>query len=272
MGDTFTNGSLVNHDDEVYLDKIMTHRWPNGQKKCEVCRVMRTHVRIPGRTAYACQRCRHQIYPLAGTIFEGSKTPLSLWFKACHLYLSNFLVTATSIRRELDVTYKTAWRMLNAIHHLGKTEWIQEDDRPLAEVESRIVATVVADAIAKGPKAVPSPSRRTHNEMCDPNGDSKRVDTTGKKAKRPEIDPAEVVRYAKLGFTVSVIARLLNCKRHVLLSYYASEIAEGRAAGNVSGRRERRKYAITYRRQTLTSDDSSPKTLQGIIGAARPLL
>jgi len=74
MGDTFTNGSLVNHDDEVYLDKIMTHRWPNGQKKCEVCRVMRTHVRIPGRTAYACQRCRHQIYPLAETIFEGSKT------------------------------------------------------------------------------------------------------------------------------------------------------------------------------------------------------
>lgn len=36
--------------------------------------------RIPLRKQYQCGRCRFQIAPTAGTIFEKSKIPLSLWF------------------------------------------------------------------------------------------------------------------------------------------------------------------------------------------------
>jgi hypothetical protein len=36
--------------------------------------------RIKGRRLYHCSRCSRQIAPTAGTIFEKSKVPLSLWF------------------------------------------------------------------------------------------------------------------------------------------------------------------------------------------------
>jgi len=51
-------------------------RWPSGLIYCETCEKERKHYRGKGRTAYACDRCGNHIYPLVGTIFEKSTTPL----------------------------------------------------------------------------------------------------------------------------------------------------------------------------------------------------
>src|SRR3989338_5192131 len=71
---------------------------------------------IKGRKQYQCSKCRFQIAPLSGTIFHKSDTPLSLWFKAI-LSFSNAKsgLSAKYLERELNVTYKTAWRMLKLI-------------------------------------------------------------------------------------------------------------------------------------------------------------
>lgn len=74
--------------------------------------------KIPGRPAYA-NKAGHQIYPLVGTIFERSTTPLKLWFFAIYLFSqSKHGVTAMELKRQLGVTYKCAWRMCARIRSL----------------------------------------------------------------------------------------------------------------------------------------------------------
>jgi transposase-like protein len=72
--------------------------------------------KVSGRKQYQCSKCRFQIAPLSGTIFHKSDTPLTLWFKAI-LAFSNAKssISAKQLERDLEVTYKTAWRMLMLI-------------------------------------------------------------------------------------------------------------------------------------------------------------
>jgi transposase-like protein len=69
-----------------------------------------------GRRQFQCSKCRFQIAPTAGTIFQKSDTPLTLWFFAIFLF-SNAKsgYSAKQLQRDLGVTYKTAWRMLKLI-------------------------------------------------------------------------------------------------------------------------------------------------------------
>lgn len=71
---------------------------------------------IQGRKQFQCGKCRYQIAPMAGTIFHKSDTPLTLWFQAILLF-SNAKsgISAKQLERELEVTYKCAWRILSQI-------------------------------------------------------------------------------------------------------------------------------------------------------------
>lgn len=97
-------------NDDVILDFIFSAR------HTEECSCGGSYRRLNGRKQYQCSKCRYQIAPLAGTIFEKSDTPLTLWFHAV-LVFSNAKsgMPATALQRDLEVTYKTAWRMLRRI-------------------------------------------------------------------------------------------------------------------------------------------------------------
>ena len=61
------------------------------------------------------------MYPLAGTVFEGSTTKLTTWFYAMYLFsTSKNGVSAKELGRALGVTYKTAWRIGHKIRELMK--------------------------------------------------------------------------------------------------------------------------------------------------------
>ena len=82
--------------------------------------------KVKNRKAYACS-CGKQIHPLKGTIFEGSSTPLRLWFYAIFLMANTRSgISAMQLHRELGVTYKTAWRMFKNIRQL-----MADDNSPL---------------------------------------------------------------------------------------------------------------------------------------------
>jgi hypothetical protein len=71
---------------------------------------------VKGRKQFYCSKCRYQIAPVAGTIFHKSPTPLTLWFQAVLLFSnSKSGVSAKMIQRNLEVTYKCAWRILSQI-------------------------------------------------------------------------------------------------------------------------------------------------------------
>ena len=87
----------------------------------------------PNYKKFQCSKCRHAISPLAGTIFHKSDTPLTTWFHAI-LVFSNAKsgISAKQMQRELEVTYKTAWRMLHLIRKA-----LPQSDEPLdGEVET----------------------------------------------------------------------------------------------------------------------------------------
>ena len=75
-------------------------------------RAFRRYPTAQRRRSWTCTACGLHLQPTAGTIFEGSSTPLPLWFYAVYLMASTrCTISAKELQRELGVTYKTAWRM-----------------------------------------------------------------------------------------------------------------------------------------------------------------
>lgn len=106
-------------DDDTCLEYVKEQRFPGGMTHCQKCGKETKHHRIAGRTAYSCQYCGTQVYPLAGSIFEKSTTSLRTWFYALYLMGSTRCgISAKQIQRETGVTYKTAWRMFRQIRTL----------------------------------------------------------------------------------------------------------------------------------------------------------
>jgi hypothetical protein len=69
-----------------------------------------------GRKQFQCSKCRYQIAPMSGTIFQKTSTPLTLWFHAIFVF-SNAKsgISAKEMERQLNVTYKCAYRILKLI-------------------------------------------------------------------------------------------------------------------------------------------------------------
>jgi hypothetical protein len=64
---------------------------------------------------YQCLACRHQTSLTAGTVMEGSRTPLHKWVAALQLLSQPSSVNAVQLSERIGVTYKTAWSMLHKI-------------------------------------------------------------------------------------------------------------------------------------------------------------
>lgn len=122
MGTSFTIKTVLNlfPTDETCLEEIKKLRFPQGIR-CVDCEEVTKHYKLQNRNAYACEYCRHQVYPLKGTIFEKSTTPLQIWFFSLFLMtITHGKISAKALQRETYVTYKTAWRMRQNILHLMK--------------------------------------------------------------------------------------------------------------------------------------------------------
>jgi len=105
-------------DDNACMDWLKDFRFPEGIN-CEKCGKVTKHHKVTNRACYACDYCGSQVYPMVGTIFEKSVTPLKLWFYAIYLMSSTRCgISAKQIQRETGVTYKTAWRMFKQIRSL----------------------------------------------------------------------------------------------------------------------------------------------------------
>ncbi len=118
-------------DEDACLGTVLSMVYPDGIT-CRKCGVVRPHSKLTARKAYSCAHCGTHVYPLAGTIFEKSTTPLKSWFYAMFIMASTRCgISAKQLERELGVTYKTAWRMFTQIRKL-----MEEDSGPLSgEVE-----------------------------------------------------------------------------------------------------------------------------------------
>lgn len=100
--------------DEACRDYLVSLRWPDGFR-CPAC----GHVKAwwIKRGLLHCARCGHQTSVTAGTIFQDTRKPLRLWFRAMW-YVTNQKsgVSALGLQRVLGLgSYETAWVWLHKL-------------------------------------------------------------------------------------------------------------------------------------------------------------
>lgn len=118
-------------DDEACLVWLRDYLYPDGIF-CKNCEIVTKHHRVKSRPSYSCDRCGHHEHPMAGTIFQDTRTPLKTWFHAVFIMASTRCgVSAKQLERETGVTYKTAWRMFHQIRKL-----LEENDPFSGPVEA----------------------------------------------------------------------------------------------------------------------------------------
>ncbi len=134
-------------DDNACLDFLVREIYPEGIP-CRTCAQPRKHHKLRKRKAYSCDHCGTHVYPMAGTVFEKSRTRLKSWFYAIYLMSSTRCgISAKQLERELGVTYKTAWRIFKQIRAL------------LGEEIEKLSGEVEADEVYYGGKRRNEPGR-----------------------------------------------------------------------------------------------------------------
>lgn len=98
--------------EKACIDYLFRLRWPHGFT-CPICEAHKGW--NIGPDLIRCSVCRHNISATAGTIFQGTRKPLKLWFQAIWYVTSQkFGGNALGLQRVLGLgSYQTAWSWLH---------------------------------------------------------------------------------------------------------------------------------------------------------------
>ena len=98
--------------------------WKDG-RFCPQCSSTKTHVAGHTHMPYRCSDCRSYFSVKTGTAMHDSKLPLRKWAFAIYLHLTSLKgVSSMKLHRDIGVSQKTAWYMLQRI----RQAWKYEDD------------------------------------------------------------------------------------------------------------------------------------------------
>ncbi|HEX6825960.1 MAG TPA: IS1595 family transposase [Nitrospiraceae bacterium] len=101
-------------DDAACRQYLFALRWPAGFR-CPRCQ--RENAWPISRGLWLCTGCRTQVSVLAGTVFQDTHLPLTVWFRAMwHMTSQKNGMSALGLQRVLGLgSYKTAWLMLHKL-------------------------------------------------------------------------------------------------------------------------------------------------------------
>lgn len=101
--------------EEACQDYLAACRWPDGFA-CPRCHHTRAY-RLTARRVWQCAACRYQASLTAGTILHNTKTPLTTWFWAAYLTVTDKRgLSALLLQRQLGLRrYETAWMLLHKL-------------------------------------------------------------------------------------------------------------------------------------------------------------
>lgn len=147
---------------EKCLRAVFTNRY-GEDFECPKCQAKGNWYLIESRKRFDCS-CGYGVYPLAGTIFHKSETPLKDWFYAIYLFASSRNgVAAKELERQLGVTYKTAHRIHSLLldaYSRGTVYFKYEKKRKLhqrreaPQVQTRAIRNPFVYLLAKNETAV----------------------------------------------------------------------------------------------------------------------
>jgi len=152
-------------DEDSCRRYLFALRWPDGF----VCPSCGGKTVWPmARALWLCGDCRRQVSVMAGTIFQDTKLPLTLWFRAMWQVTSQKNgVSALGLQRVLGLgSYKTAWSMLHKLRRAmvrpgrdrlrglveaDETYWGGEEEGVIGRLtQDKVLIVVAAEAEGKG--------------------------------------------------------------------------------------------------------------------------
>jgi transposase-like protein len=102
--------------DERCREMLVRLRWPNGAE-CPRCKMPAVELATTKQLFY-CKGCDYQFTVTSGTVFNDSHLPLQKWFLATLLLCeSRKGHSANQMKRELGISYKTAWYLCHRIRY-----------------------------------------------------------------------------------------------------------------------------------------------------------
>lgn len=110
------------HDKKSCMEFLEGYRW-QGIPICPHCNNQSDkHYKLKTKGEfnglYKCRCCKKRFTVTIGTMFEGSNVPLDKWFCAICEFLSHKKgISSIQLSKDIGVTQKTAWFMLNKIRH-----------------------------------------------------------------------------------------------------------------------------------------------------------
>ena len=108
-----------------------SHIWPN-ERHCPHCGSTNT-VENKSKSEsrpYRCRDCRQHFSAKLGTVMEDSRLPYRKWVLAIYLHMTSLKgVSSMKLHRDIGVTQKTAWFMLQRIREAFKRD--DDDNDPM---------------------------------------------------------------------------------------------------------------------------------------------
>jgi hypothetical protein len=131
-------------DCRAYLEQL---RWPGGFR-CDRCDC-ELGWRM-GNGLWLCRKCRRQVSVKAGTIFQDSRLPLTLWFRAMWYVTSQKNgASAKNVQRLLGLrSYQTAWAWLHKLRR-AMVRPGRDQLSGLVEVDESYIGGIESDAIGR---------------------------------------------------------------------------------------------------------------------------
>ena len=102
------------NNEETCRNHLFRIRWPEGFE-CPKCK-NKTYYLLKKHNRFQCTACKYQASVTAGTIMDRTRIPLVKWFWAMYLVGTDKRgYSALSLSREMDISYKAAWFLLQRI-------------------------------------------------------------------------------------------------------------------------------------------------------------
>lgn len=96
--------------EEQCFTALTNWRWPDGFR-CSHCNHDK-YCQLNNRKLFQCNHCHHQTSVTAGTIFESTKLPLTIWFQGLYFVTQDKKgISTMELHRHLGISYNATWRM-----------------------------------------------------------------------------------------------------------------------------------------------------------------